>query len=294
MGNFVSKYLHWIILISLALIWGSSFILMKRSLEYFTALELGALRISFASLSLLPFAFKRMKGLTINNWVILIIVGIIGNTMPAFLFAYAQTGIPSSQAGILNSTTPLFALIVGLVFYRIRVIWLNVLGVLIGLIGAVMIIYGQSDGNIEFNYYFSSFVLLASILYAINLNIVKNHLNDVDPFTIAVISYLVLLGPILIYLFMGTPFLQTMQKPESWIGLIYPAVLGILGSAIAISMFNILIKMKSVLFAASVTYMIPIVALFFGLMDGEIFAPINFLWVAFIITGVLLVNKKKS
>ncbi len=293
MRAFTSKYLHWILLFSLVIIWGSSFILMKRSLVYFSPFELGALRIAFAGLALLPFVAKRIKGIAPKTWLQLIVVGLIGNTIPAFLFAYAQTGIPSSQAGILNSTTPLFALIVGLVFYKIKIGWWNVLGVFIGLFGAVLIIYGQSDGNLQFNFFYSSLVLLASILYAFNLNLIKQHLANVESFTIAVISYFVLLGPILLYLFFGTDFIHTIQDPINLRGLIYPAILGVVGSAIAISLFNILIKLKSVLFAASVTYMIPIVALFFGILDGEKFAPINFLWVAAILGGVLLVNKKK-
>jgi len=293
MRDFTSKYLHWILLFSLVIIWGSSFILMKRSLEYFSPFELGALRIAFAGLALLPFAFKRMKGLSLKTWGQLIIVGLIGNTIPAFLFAYAQTGIPSSQAGILNSTTPLFAMLVGLVFYKIKISWWNVLGVFIGLFGAVLIIYGKGDGDLQFNFYYSSLVLIASILYAFNLNLIKEHLANVNSFSIAVISYFVLLGPVLIYLFVGTDFIHTIQDPVNMKGLIYPAILGVVGSALAISLFNILIKLKSVLFAASVTYMIPIVALFFGILDGERFAPINFLWVAAILGGVLLVNKKK-
>jgi len=293
MRDFTSKYLHWILLFSLVIIWGSSFILMKRSLEYFSPFELGALRIAFAGLALLPFAFKRLKGISPKTWLHLILVGLIGNTIPAFLFAYAQTGIPSSQAGILNSTTPLFAMLVGLIFYKIKISWWNVLGVFIGLLGAVLIIYGKGDGNLQFNFFYSALVLIASILYAFNLNLIKQHLANVNSFTIAVISYFVLLGPVLIYLFLGTDFIHTIQDPVNMKGLIYPAILGVLGSALAISIFNVLIKLKSVLFAASVTYMIPIVALFFGILDGEKFAPINFLWVAAILGGVLLVNKKK-
>ena len=293
MRDFTIKYLHWILLFSLAIIWGSSFILMKRSLDYFSPFELGALRIAFAGLALLPFAFKRMKGLSLKIWGQLIIVGLIGNTIPAFLFAYAQTGIPSSQAGILNSTTPLFAMLVGLIFYKIKISWWNVLGVFIGLFGAVLIIYGKGDGDLQFNFFYSSLVLIASVLYAFNLNLIKQHLANVESFTIAVISYFVLLGPVLIYLFVGTDFIHTIQDPVNLKGLIYPAILGVAGSAMAISLFNILIKLKSVLFAASVTYMIPLVALFFGILDGEHFTPINFLWVAAILGGVLLVNKKK-
>ena len=293
MRDFISRNLHWVILLTLVLIWGSSFILMKRSLEYFTVYELGALRISFAGLALLPFALWRLKGITPKQWLTLIVVGLIGNTIAAFLFAYAQTGIPSAQAGILNSTTPLFAMLVALLIYHVRVSWLNVAGVMLGLFGAVMVIYSQTDGKMEFNFYYSSFVILASILYAFNLNIIKYHLEGVDSFTIASISYFVLLFPILIYLFAGTDFLTHIQDAEVAKGLIYPAILGVVGSAIAITMFNKLIKLKSVIFSASVTYLIPIVALLFGVLDGEKYPASIILWVLTIITGVYLVNKKK-
>lgn len=293
MRDFISRNLHWVILLALVLIWGSSFILMKRSLEYFTVYELGALRISFAGLALLPFALRRLKGITPKQWLTLIVVGLIGNTIPAFLFAYAQTGIPSAQAGILNSTTPLFAMLVALLIYHVRVSWLNVAGVMLGLFGAVMVIYSQTDGKMEFNFYYSSFVIIASILYAFNLNIIKYHLEGVDSFTIASISYFVLLFPILIYLFTGTGFLTHIQDTEVARGLIYPAILGVVGSAIAITMFNKLIKLKSVIFSASVTYLIPVVALVFGVLDGEKYPASIILWVLTIITGVYLVNKKR-
>jgi drug/metabolite transporter (DMT)-like permease len=292
MRDFSTKYAHWIILFILVVIWGSSFILMKRSLEYFTPYELGALRISFAGLALLPFALRRLKGISPRQWLVLIVVGLIGNTIPAFLFSYAQTGIPSAQAGILNSTTPLFALLVGLLVYHIRVSWMNVLGVFLGLFGAVMVIAGQTDGKLEFNFYYSSFVILASILYAFNLNIIKHHLAKVDSFTIAAISYFVLLVPILLYLFLGTSFMEHIRQPAKVHGLIYPAILGVVGSALAITLFNKLIKLKSVIFSASVTYLIPIVALGFGVLDGEHYPPLIILWVAIIIFGVFLVNKK--
>ena len=248
--------------------------------------------MAFAGLVLLPFAFSRLKGLDRKQWFWLIIVGLIGNTIPAFLFAKAQTGIDSSLAGILNSTTPLFALIVGLLLYNLKTHWFNFIGILLGFIGAIMIIVSKNDGHIDFNLQYSAYVVLATVFYAFNLNIVKYNLRDTKPFTIAIISYSLVLFPVLVYLFTGTEFINTVQKSGAITALIYPAILGILGSAIAIVIFNYLIKIAGVLFTASVTYLIPIVASIIGVFDGEILKPIHYLWIAIILFGVFLVNKK--
>jgi len=136
---------------------------MKRTLEVYSNVELGALRISFAGLVLLPFAFSRIKGLSRKDWIWLATVGVIGNTIPAFLFAKAQTGIDSSLAGILNSTTPLFALIIGLLVYKLKTHWLNYIGIFLGFIGAIMIIISKNDGHIDFNLQYSAYVVLATV-----------------------------------------------------------------------------------------------------------------------------------
>lgn len=265
---------------------------MKRTLMFYSNNALGALRITFAGLVLLPFVFTRFRKLTKRQWFWLVIVGLIGNTFPAFLFAKAQTGIDSSLAGILNSTTPLFTLIVGLLFYKIKTHWINYVGIILGFVGAIMIIIAKNGGNIDFNIQYSMYVILATVFYAFNLNVIKYNLKDTDPYTIAIVSYSIVLFPAIIYLFTGTNFMQSLSQEGAASALIYPAVLGIFGSAIAIVIFNNLIKMSGVLFAASVTYLIPIVASIIGFIDGEIFKPIYILWVLLILVGVFMVNKK--
>lgn len=265
---------------------------MKRTLEFYSSNALGALRISFAGLVLLPFVFTRIRNLTKKQWFWLTVVGLIGNTFPAFLFAKAQTGIDSSLAGILNSTTPLFTLIVGLVFYKLKTHWLNYVGILMGFVGAIMIIIAKNGGNIDFNIQYSMYVILATIFYAFNLNVIKHNLQGTDPYTIAIVSYSIVVFPATLYLFTGTDFMQSLSHQGAAAALVYPAALGIFGSALAIVIFNHLIKMSGVLFAASVTYLIPIVASIIGFIDGEIFKPIYILWVFVILTGVFLVNKK--
>lgn len=265
---------------------------MKRTLVFYSNNALGAMRITFAGLVLLPFVFSRLRKLTKKEWFWLTIVGLIGNTFPAFLFAKAQTGIDSSLAGILNSTTPLFALIVGLTFYKLKVHWINYIGILMGFVGAIMIIIAKNGGNIDFNIQYSLYVILATVFYAFNLNVVKYNLKDTEPYTIAVVSYSIVLFPAMIFLFTGTDFVQSLSQQGAVTALIYPAILGIIGSALAIVIFNYLIKLSGVLFAASVTYLIPIVASVFGFVDGEIFKPIYILWIIIILFGVFLVNKK--
>ena len=265
---------------------------MKRTLLFFSNVELGALRISFAGAVLIPFAFSRFKALNRSQWMWLAIVGVIWNTIPAFLFAKAQTVIDSSLAGILNSTTPLFALLVGLIVFKLKAHWVNYVGIFLGLIGAVMIILAKNDGHIDFNLQYSAYVVLATVFYAFNLNIVKYSLKDTDPYTIAIISFSIVFIPVLTYLFIGTDFMISMQKPGALHALIFPAILGIFGSAIAIVIFNHLVKMVGVLFAASVTYLIPIVASVIGFFDGEVFKPIYLFWISMILVGVFMVNKK--
>ncbi len=274
------------------MIWGSSFILMKRTLEFYSNFELGALRIIFAAMVLLPFAIRRMSKLNKDQWFWLIVVGLIGNTIPAFLFATAQTGIDSSLAGILNSTTPMFTLIVGVILFKLQAKRINFIGIIIGFIGAIMIILTKDDGPLEFNLQYSAYVILASVFYAFNLNFVKYKLAETDAVTIAAVSYSIMLIPISLFLVFGTDFVTTVKEPGAFAALIYPAILGIVCSAIAIVIFNYLVKIAGVLFSASVTYMIPIIASIIGVIDGETFKAASIIWIAVILFGVYLVNKK--
>jgi drug/metabolite transporter (DMT)-like permease len=290
--KFIGEYLQWLLLLILALIWGSSFILMKRSLSFFTASELGALRISFAGATVLFFSFKRVKKLTKEDWFWLAFVGIIGNLFPAFLFAKAQTVIDSSLSGILNSTTPIFALLVGLLVFKMRASWVNFAGIILGFIGTVLIILAKNDGKIDFNLQYSALVILATFFYGFNINIIRNKLSKIDSFSIATISLSIIFIPAMLILFFGTDFTQRIMLPPATQAIIYPAILGVVGSAFAIILFNQLVKLAGVLFTASVTYFIPIIASIIGFFDGEIFKPIYFFYILIILFGVFLVNKK--
>lgn len=279
------------ILLTLAIVWGSSFILIKKGLLYFSNLEVGALRIVISFIFLVPFAFRRFKEPSKRDWKYLTIVGVVGSGAPAFLFATAQTGIDSSLAGILNSLTPLFTLFIGLAFFKLKTRWFNVAGVIIALVGAAGLIHVSGGRGFEFNIRYAVFVIIATICYATNVNIVKAHLRHLNAVTITVFSFLVIGLPVLAYLFAGTPFLNKMVSDvQNFEGLGYLAILSIVGTALALFAFNKLIKMASPVFAASVTYIIPVVAVLWGIIDGEPFEWIYVVWISLIILGVFLVN----
>ncbi len=292
MSKFIGNYLQWILLFALMIIWGSSFLLMKRALVYYSAVELGTLRMVFASAAMLPFALKKFRKITPRQWLFLALFALLGNLIPAYLFAIAQTKIESSLAGILNALTPVFTLIIGLILFKIRVKWVNILGLFMGLVGAAAIIYNSGNGQTEIHYGYALLVILATVFYATNINLVKFRLSDLRPVQISIYGFSLMFLPMTLFLFFGTDIQTSVMQPGAAAALIYPATLGLICSAGAIILFNKLIQMTSPIFASSVTYLIPIVAMIIGFFDGEHLTVFSVLWVLIIITGVRLVNKK--
>ncbi|HKK10726.1 MAG TPA: DMT family transporter [Bacteroidales bacterium] len=291
------KYQKWLpalILFALAITWGSSFILIKRGLEYFSAVEVGALRIVIAFLFFIPMAFHHFKFLKKKHFIYLAIVGVIGSTAPAFLFAFAETGIDSALAGILNSLTPLFTFLISFSIFKFKARWFNVVGLLLALSGAMGLIAVSGNGNISFNFYYASFVIIATVCYAINVNVIKYKLPDLNNKTIVVYGFILAGIPTTAYLFWFTPFINTMQTTQgAWTGLGYIAILGVVGTSLALTIFYYLIQVSNTVFASSVTYLIPIVAVLWGVLDGETFRVSYILWITFILYGIYLVNTKK-
>lgn len=283
--------LSWIILVLLAITWGSSFILIKKGLVSFSSDEVGALRIIISFLFLLPLAILRIRRVKRKDFLYLFIVGLVGSVAPAFLFAKAQTGIDSNLAGILNSLTSLFTLIVGLSFFGLKTKWFNVLGVFLALMGAVGLISVSGDNSFTFNLTYSAYVIIATICYAFNVNIVKNYLKHLDSIAITSVSFFMVGLPLIAYLFLFTDFSgQIAGGGEALAGLAYISILAVVGTGLALMAFNYLIKISSPIFASSVTYLIPVVAIMWGVFDGETFKPNYLIWVLLILLGVILVN----
>lgn len=289
--------LQWLILLVLVLTWGSSFILMKRGLEVFSAVQLGALRIGLTFLFLVPFMILRTKKIQFRQWYMFLICGLIGSGIPAFLFAYAQTGIDSSLSGILNSLTPLFTMVLGMLFFKYRTKWYNVAGVFIGLAGAAGLMAVSGEGNLSFNFSYGLFIVVATLCYAININLIKTYFKETDSISITTYTIGAIGIPSIIYLLFFTDFLMVMNTDSNaWGAFGMVAILAVFGTGLAVMLYNYLIKISNVVFTASVTYMIPVVAIFWGVADGEYFSPFNIIWILLVLAGIFLVNShfKKS
>lgn len=289
------KAKSWFLLLLLALIWGSSFILIKKGLLVFSAGEVGAYRIVSASLVLLPISLSRIKRLNKKQVKNLIISGFIGSLIPAFLFAFAQTRLSSSMTGALNALTPLFVVVLGAAFFGAGISRRNGMGLFVALIGVLALISIGNDGRLvhwaDFNGYVV-FVLLATFCYGLNLNIVKYWFVELKPVEITAISLLMVLPVALIYLFAGTSFsFKLIHNEEAWTALGYLSLLGIMGTAIALVLFNIMVKLVSPVFASSVTYLIPIVAIGWGVFDGETLTFGHYLGIITILLGVWIGNR---
>ncbi|MGK7392955.1 MAG: DMT family transporter [Candidatus Cyclobacteriaceae bacterium M3_2C_046] len=290
----ISRYnlVSWLLLFFLALIWGSSFILIKKSLISFSAGEVGALRIISASIFLLPFALNRLKGLDYKKLKILFLSGFIGSLLPAFLFALAETKLESSITGILNALTPIFVLLLGIIFFKHQLLKKEFWGILLGLSGSLLLIMIGHSGTVGSFNIFAILVVVATLMYGTNLNIIKSFLQDVKPVTIASVS-LLLMGPLAgLYLFTYTEFpVKLSQIEHHYLSLISVLTLGVIGTAFALILFNKLVQMTSAVFSSSVTYLIPIVAVVWGFVDGEQLFFLHFFALAFILLGVYLLNK---
>ncbi len=284
------KTWQWATLLLLSLIWGSSFILMKKGLESYSHMQVAAFRIFFSFVFLLPITIKKIKVIRRDNVQSLIIVGIIGFAIPAFLFTKAQTRIDSSLAGMLNSLTPLFTLIVGLLAYRTRARRMNVVGLFLGLLGATGLMWNGDLNILKGINVFALFIVAATICYGINVNEIKFKLMQLSSLEITSLAFL-FTGPVAGIFLLFTDFTGVSETPDYLLNLAYIAILALFSSVIAVLIFNHLIKYTTTLFATSVTYIIPLFAIFWGFIDGESIRLLQLFWIAVILLGVYLVNK---
>ncbi len=290
MSNYQQK---WMYLLLLSLVWGSSFILMKKALIGLTPIQLGALRILIAGLFLLLIGFRSLKEIKKRHYKHIVSTALLGTFFPVFLFAYAVKGIDSSIASILNSLTPFNTFIVGALAFGFTFKKRQFLGIIIGLLGTVVLIFEGADLNPNQNYWFSILIVIASIGYAFNVNIVKKHLSDISAISIVAGNFLLLVIPAFIVLFF-TGFFNTLEFTETKItALGYITILAVLGTGVAKVFYNKMVHLATPIFASSVTYLIPIVAVFWGILDEEKLSYIQLLAGIIILFGVWLVNKAK-
>jgi len=284
---FRQKLINWSILILLSLIWGSSFILMKKGLRSFNSIQIASLRIFISYLFLLPVALSNIRRINRGNILSLIIIGFIGSAFPAFLYPFAQREIDSSVAGMLNSLTPLFTLLTGIIIYRRQAKWNQVAGIMLGLTGAAGLLY---RGSLSFDV-MGLLIVLATFFYGISTNQVTL-IKGMNGVVITSLAFFII-GP-----FAGISLLVSDFGPaletENWLqNLGFISILSIFGSGIALMLFNVLIIRTSPVYAVTVTYLAPLVSTLWGFYDGESITPFMIISVICILAGVYLTIRRK-
>ena len=281
----------WGFLFLLALIWGSSFILIKKGLIGLDPFQLGSLRIIFSAVFLLIVGFKSLASIKLQQWKYVALTSLFGTFIPAYFFAIAETKVSSSICSILNSLTPLNTLIIGAIAFGLNFKRSQIFGILIGLIGTAILIFTRGQDTISQDNTYSIFVLVASVCYAINVNLLKKYLSDMSPLSISTGNFVVMLLPAIVILSL-TDFNIRIHNDETLHAIWFIAILGVVGTGIANILFFKLIQISSPVFAASVTYLIPIIAFMWGMLDNERLAPMQFFGAFIVLIGVYLANKK--
>ncbi|HRG81334.1 MAG TPA: DMT family transporter [Chitinophagaceae bacterium] len=287
-----NRMLSWILYGVLCLIWGSSFLLMLIGLEKLNAWQVAAIRLFSAGVILLPFAWKVMQRIPKEKISFIILSGFLGSFFPAFLFCLAETKLDSSFAGTLNSLTPIFVLIVGASFFQLKVNRRQVLGILISFTGSILLFLSKSGKTGDLMYI--GFIVLATFLYGLNVNMVSRKLKEVASFDIAVLAFSFLTIPSLIILLVFQTHQLNLSDSQTLWSVLASAGLGIAGTTVASILFYILLKRAGGVFASTVTYGIPFVAIGWGLVYNEKITVAVVLSLLLILLGILITNLKEK
>jgi drug/metabolite transporter (DMT)-like permease len=284
------KWINWLVFALLSLVWGSSFVLIKEGLRSFSPYQVASLRMLFAGLVLVPFAIKALPQIPKEKMGLVLISGVAGNFIPAFLFCIAETQIDSSLAGILNSLTPLFTILVGISFFKVQTNITKIIGVIIGFIGLCFLFAAGKDMSMR-NMSYAGLVLMATLFYGINVNMVGRYLQNIGALNIASVAFSFLVLPSAAILFFTGYFNNNFTNQTVIQSTLASAVLGIVGTSLASILFYYLIKRAGVIFGSLVTYGIPIVAVCWGMVYGEKITPMQYVWMGVILLGVFIANR---
>ncbi|MDC0514521.1 DMT family transporter [Flavobacteriaceae bacterium] len=284
----------WVYLITLSIIWGSSYILIKKGLVGLTPLQLGSTRIIMTTVILMIFGWKQLQKIPKNAWKWIILTGFFGTFFPSYLFAFAETVIDSSVAAVLNGMTPLFTLILGLLFFNSSFKWMKIVGVLVGFGGTLVLVSNEFTMRSGLSSWYAFLVVAATLCYSINVNLIKHKLQGVPALAIALGNFIAIVIPaFVVLLFVDFPWTKIISSSEVSSSIGYILILSLFGTALAKVMFNELVSISTAVFSISITYLLPIVAIAWGILDGEQFTLIQWLGCALILLGVYLITDKK-
>lgn len=288
--SFPIKVQIWVSFFVLTLAWGSSFMLVKKGMQSFSPWQVASIRLVAAMTVFLPFALKYFREIPKAKLPYIILSGLLSMFVPAFMFCAAQLGLSSSLVGVLNALTPAFTFIFGVLFYQQKSKLMQIVGLSIGFIGSAFLIFINAKGEIAINSY-AFYVVAATICYGINVNMVKRHLPDIKAIHLTSVAVSVS-GLLALPYLLTTDWLSILQNaPKGKESLMAIITLGVVGTAFAQFIFNRMLQYSTAVFASSITYFIPIVAVMWGVSDGEVLLPLHFLGIACIIGGILILNK---
>jgi drug/metabolite transporter (DMT)-like permease len=284
----------WVTLVILSLIWGSSYILIKKGLTGLTPIQLGSLRVIVTTIIIAPIGYQKIKHIPRQKMKWVALSAFVGSFFPAYLFAFAETEISSSITAVMVSLTPLFTLLISVFVFGEELLKKQVFGVLIGFTGIIVLINNELFSS-SFNILYIMFIVLAAFCYAINANVLKYKLSNIPALGIVFMSFLFMFIPAFIILcFSDFPFSDFASDSLIIESIIYIVILALFGTAIAKVLYIKLLAISTPVFSVSTTYLMPVVAIFWGLLDGEEFKLTQFTGTAIILLGVYLVTKKKA
>ncbi len=259
--------------------------------ELLSPYEVASLRIFSAGLVLTPFAFKAWRSIPKEKLWIVILSGFLGSFFPAYLFCIAETRIDSALAGILNALTPIFTIIIGVSFFKLSASGKKWLGIIVGFVGLGLLPFASNQAISFKDFSYALFVLLATIFYGINVNLVGRHMKAINSIHIAAMAFVFLMIPSIIILFYCGYFEHPLNTTPYIKATAASATLGVAGTAIASILFYMLLKRAGALFGSMVTYGIPFVAILWGVIFGESVALLQIGCLAIILGGVYIANK---
>ena len=284
----------WGTLIILSIIWGSSYILIKKGLTGLTPIQLGSLRVIVTTILIAPIGYQKIKKIPKEKLKWVAFSAFVGSFLPAYLFAFAETEISSSVTAVMVSLTPLFTLLISVIIFGEELLRKQVLGVIVGFLGIIVLINNELLES-SFSLLYVMFVIIAAFCYAVNANVLKYKLPNIPALGIVFMSFLFMFIPAFIILFFSDfPFADFASNPLIIESIIYIIILALFGTAIAKVLYIKLLAISTPVFSVSTTYLMPIIAIFWGLLDGESFQPIQFIGTLIILMGVYLVTKKKA
>ncbi len=290
------KFWVWFLFIILTILWGCSYFFMKAGMEFYSPLQMASMRIAFAGIVLMPWSLYHLRKVPKNKIGLLMLSGVLGNGLPAILFCLALTGLDTNLGGILNALTPLWVLVVGVLFFKKKSTLQKTFGVLCGFAGICILFLTKGNISVQ-NIELSLYIVAATMMYGININIVETYLKEVPSLYIGTVStfgigvaYIVLLW-VGIDNDYGKAAFSAIQWNERHVW--FAVALGILNTALSNVLFYELVKISSASFASMVTYVMPFVTIIVALFIGEKIAMQSLLCLGLILLGVYLVKRAK-